>query len=105
MARRSALARHSSRELGEHLVELREGLCHRTRALDRHAWHLQTEYRERHRDAVIAARVDDPVVQRSGLDADRIGERLRASAEGLDAVRHDGHAVAFLLAGVTDAGE
>ena len=44
-------------------------------------------------------------MQRPWLDADRIGERLRRSAERVDPVRDRDDAIALLLSGVADAGE
>src|SRR2546425_24654 len=58
VARRAALAG----ELGEHRVEVREGLRDRRRAFDGNTRPLKAEHRERHRGVVIARRVDDPTV-------------------------------------------
>src|SRR5205823_13908725 len=85
--------------------KLRKRLRDRTRALDRDYGHLQSGNRERHRDAVIAAGVEDPVMQWRRLDADGVGECLRAPAERVDAIRDDRHPVALLLSGMPDAGE
>src|SRR5213076_1197646 len=75
------------------------------RAFDRDTRHLETEDRERHRDAVIAGRLHRPFMQGPRHDADRVGERLRVSAERVDPVGDRLHAVALLFAGVRDPGE
>src|SRR5437870_2693200 len=94
-----------SRKRGEHVVETGERLSDRSGPFDRDTRHLEPKDRERHRDPVIAARVDDTLMKGTGLDADRVRERLRGPAERVDPVRDRDDAIALLLAGVADAGE
>src|SRR5438067_10453805 len=77
-------ARRSAGQVREHLEETGERLPDGLDARDRDARDQASEHRECHRDAVIAIRLDDTLVQRRRLDTDRVARRLRAPPERVD---------------------